>query len=117
MTNRAEALKALKDVNFLIYSVGAYTLALSLALLTAIIPWVSIVGIAAANVLLVIKITILTDLPRRFFILCRNSDIPISNAQVIIVITSSIILITAVILYGLAIDQNPIGLKPGENQQ
>jgi len=83
--------------------------------MTDIIPWAGIAGITVANVLLVIKIIIVTDLPRRFFILSKDCNIPVSNAQVIIVLISTALFITAVILYGLTIDQNPVGLKPGEN--
>jgi hypothetical protein len=114
MTSQAEALKVLKDVNFLIYSVGAYTLALTLALMTAIVPWAGIAGVTAANVLLVIEIIIVADLLRRFFILNNICDTPVSNAQVIIVLTSTALFIVSVVLYGLTIDQNPVGLQPGE---
>jgi ABC-type lipoprotein release transport system permease subunit len=57
MTSETEGLKALKDVKFLIYIVGAYTLALSLALLASFIPWAGVVGITVANVLLVAKLS------------------------------------------------------------
>jgi hypothetical protein len=73
------------------------------------------VGITAANVLLVIQIIMVADLPRRFFILNNACGMPVTNAQVIIVLTATALFITSVVLYGLTIDHNPVGLQPGEN--
>ncbi|MEQ1546653.1 hypothetical protein [Methyloglobulus sp.] len=115
MARSAEAFKFLNDINFLIYLVGAYALSLALALMTVIAPWAGTVGITAANVLLVIQIIMVADLPRRIFILNNACDMPVSNAQVIIVLTATALFIASVVLYGLTIDHNPVGLQPGEN--
>jgi hypothetical protein len=112
--NLTEANKTIKAINFLIYVVGAYTIALCLALVSSLMPEIGVICFTAANILLVINVMLITDLPRRFFLLNNSCHITITKAQVLTILISTALFMMAVILYGVIINQVPVGIKPGE---